>query len=64
MMKVNEIKDELERVSKVIPELRKELDEAYSMDSGKKSKIKLLWKEYEPRVKEMRQLKEYRDLFQ
>ncbi|MFL5784739.1 MAG: hypothetical protein ACJ76H_09035 [Bacteriovoracaceae bacterium] len=63
-MKVNEIKDELEKVSKVIPELRKELDDAYHLDSGKKSRIKLLWKEYEPRVKEMKMSKEYRDLFQ
>jgi hypothetical protein len=63
-MKVNEIKDELEKVSKVIPELRKELDDAYHLDSGKKSRIKLLWKEYEPRVKEMKMSKEFRDLFQ
>ena len=61
-MKVAEIKSELEKVSKVIPELRKELDEAYSMDAGKKTKIKLLWKEYEDRYKEIRNSKVYRTL--
>jgi hypothetical protein len=63
-MKVNEIKDELEKVARVIPELRQGLDEAYHLDTGKKSRIKLLWKEYEPRVKEMKMSKEYKDLFQ
>ncbi len=63
-MKVNEIKSELEKVSRVIPELRKELDEAYHLEIGKKSQLKLLWKEYEPRVKEMRNSKEFRDLLQ
>lgn len=63
-MKVTEMKTELEKVSRVIPELRKELDEVYQMDSGKKSRLKLLWKEYEGRVKEMRSSKEYRDLLQ
>lgn len=63
-MKVHEMKTELEKVSRVIPELRKELDEAYNLDSGKKSKLKLLWKEYEPRVKEMRMSKEFKDLLQ
>lgn len=61
-MKVAEIKTELEKVSKVIPELRKDLDEAYSLDSGKKTKIKLLWKEYEHRYKEIRNSKVYRTL--
>lgn len=61
-MKVAEIKTELEKVSKVIPELRKDLDEAYSLDSGKKTKIKLLWKEYEDRYKEIRNSKVYRTL--
>lgn len=61
-MKVAEIKSELEKVSKVIPELRKDLDEAYSADSGKKSRIKLLWKEYEDRYKEVRNSRVYRTL--
>ncbi len=63
-MKVNEMKSELEKVSRVIPELRKELDEIYQLDSGKKGKLKLLWKEYEPKVKEMRSSKEFRDILQ
>lgn len=63
-MKVHEMKSELEKVSKVIPELRKELDEVYHLDSGKKGRLKLLWKEYEGRVKEMRMSKEFKDLLQ
>lgn len=63
-MKVNEMKNELEKVSKVLPELRKELDEVYHMVSGKKSKLKLLWREYEGRVKEMRMSKEFKDILQ
>jgi len=63
-MKVTEMKNELEKVSRVIPELRKELDHVYQMDSGKKSKLKLLWKEYEGRVKEMKSSREFRDLLQ
>lgn len=58
------MKNELEKVSRIIPELRKELDEAYQMDSGKKSKLKLLWKEYEGKVKELRESREYRDILQ
>jgi hypothetical protein len=61
-MKVNEMKNELEKVSRVIPELRKELDELYHLEAGKKSRIKLLWKEYEGKVKEMRSSGEFRDL--
>ncbi len=61
-MKITEIKSELEKVSKVIPELRKDLDRAYSMDAGKKTKFKLLWKEYEDRYKEIRNSKVYRTL--
>jgi valyl-tRNA synthetase len=61
-MKVNEIKAELEKVSKVIPELRKELDEAYALDSGKKSRIKLIWKEYEDQYKEIRNSRIYKTL--
>lgn len=63
-MKVTEMKNELEKVSRVIPELRKELDEVYQMDSGKKSRMKLLWKQYEEKVKEMRNSREFRDLLQ
>ena len=61
-MKVSEIKSELEKVSKVIPELRKELDEAYSLDTGKKSRIKLIWKEYEDQYKEIRNSRIYKTL--
>lgn len=63
-MKVNEMKNELEKVSRVIPELRKELDEVYHMATGKKSRLKLLWKEYEAKVNEMRSSREFRDLLQ
>ncbi len=63
-MKVTEMKNELEKVSRVIPELRKELDDVYHMDSGKKSRLKLLWKEYEDRVKEMKNSREFRDILQ
>jgi len=61
-MKVHEIKNELEKISKVIPELRQELDDAYNTDSGKKSRIKLLWKQYEDRHKEMRGRSEFKNL--
>lgn len=61
-MKVSEIKTELEKISKVIPELRKDLDEVYSAGPEKKSKIKLLWKEYEDRYKEIRNSRIYRTL--
>jgi hypothetical protein len=61
-MKVNEIKEELEKISKVIPELRKDLDEAYSMGTGKKNRIKLLWREYEDRHKEIKNSKAYKNL--
>ncbi len=61
-MKITEIKSELEKVSKVIPELRKDLDETYRADSGKKSRIKLLWREYEDRYKEVRNSRIYRTL--
>lgn len=61
-MKITEIKSELEKVSKVIPELRKDLDEAYTLDTGKKSRIKLLWREYEDRYKEVRNSKVYNTL--
>jgi hypothetical protein len=61
-MKVYEMKDELEKVAKVIPALRKELDEAYATEMGKKSKIKLLWKQYETRHHEMRESREHHKL--
>ncbi len=63
-MKVNEMKTELEKVARVLPELRKELDEVYHLDTGKKSRMKLLWKEYETKVKEMRSSREFRDILQ
>ncbi len=63
-MRVNEMKDELEKVSKVLPKLRRELDEVYQMESGRKSRLKLLWREYETKVREMKSSKEYRDLIQ
>lgn len=62
MMKVHEMKDELEKVAKIIPELREKLDDAYSAEMGKKSKIKLLWKEYESKHHEMRESREYKNL--
>jgi hypothetical protein len=61
-MKVHEIKNELEKISKVIPELRGELDQAYTSDSGKKSKIKLLWKQYEDRHRDLKNSREYKNL--
>lgn len=61
-MKVTEIKSELEKVSKVIPELRKDLDKVYAMDSGKKSRIKLLWREYEKQYNEIKNSKIYKTL--
>lgn len=61
-MKVNEQKNELEKISKVIPELREELDEAYRLEYGKKSRIKLLWKEYEDRYKKIMASPEYKNL--
>lgn len=61
-MKIFEIKNELEKVSRVLPELRSKLDDAYSSSSGKKGKIKLLWKEYEAKHKEMRNSKDYKNL--
>lgn len=61
-MKVTEMKTELEKVSKFIPELRKELDEAYHLETGKKSKIKLLWKQYSDRYKEISETPEFRKM--
>lgn len=61
-MKVTEIKSELEKVSKVIPELRKDLDKVYASGPGKKSRIKLLWKEYENRYNDVKNSKIYKTL--
>ena len=61
-MKIHEMKEELEKVSKVIPELRQELDQAYTSDSGKKSKIKLLWRQYESKHKELAASQEFKHL--
>lgn len=61
-MKIHEMKNELEKVSKVVPELRKELDDVYAMDAGKKSKIKLLWKEYEKKHKELKNSRDFKNL--
>lgn len=61
-MKIFEMKDELEKIAKVVPELRHQLDETYGLESGKKSKMKLLWKQYEEKHKEMRDSKEFKNL--
>lgn len=61
-MKIYQMKEELEKVAKIIPELREELDKAYHSDAGKKSKIKLLWKQYEAKHHEMRDSKDYKNL--
>lgn len=61
-MKTHEIKTELEKMAKVVPELRHDLDEAYSSDTGKKSKIKLLWRQWEAKHKEMRESREHKNL--
>ncbi len=61
-MKVHQMKDELEKIAKVVPELRKELDQAYGTETGKKTKIKLLWKQYETRHRELRDDRQFRHL--
>lgn len=61
-MKVSELKDELEKVAKVTPELRDRLDEAYKSGAGKKSRIKLLWREFEDRHRELKNSREYKNL--
>ena len=63
-MKVNQMKSELEKVAKVLPDVRRQLDQIYHLEAGKKGRIKLLWKEYEPQVKELKSTKEFRDIFQ
>lgn len=61
-MKVHEIKKELEKVSKVLPDLRHDLDEVYATDQGKKTKLKQLWKDYEDKYNEIRNSKVYKTL--
>ena len=61
-MKIHEMKGELEKVAKFVPGLRKDLDDAYTSEGGKKSKIKLLWKEYEKKYKELSETREFRNL--
>ena len=61
-MKVHEMKDELEKMAKVVPELRQNLDAAYGSSEGKKSRIKLLWKQYEDRHRELKGQAEYKNL--
>lgn len=56
-MKIDEIKTELEKVSKFIPELRQDLDQVYASGPGKKSRIKELWKNYGERYKEIKNSK-------
>lgn len=62
-MKVSEIKSELEKVSKLLPDLREDLNKAYHMSgSEKKRQIKLLWKEYADRYKEVMSSKASKNL--
>lgn len=62
-MKVTEIKNELEKVARFIPELKEDLSRVYASESsGKKSRLKQLWKDYEDRYKEIINSKEYRTL--
>ncbi len=61
-MKIHEMKTELEKVAKVYPELRQELDDAYASPEGKKRKIKLIWQEYEKRHHELRDSKQHDNL--
>lgn len=61
-MKVYEMKDELEKVAKAVPELRPKLDDAYTSEAGKKSKIKLLWNEYAQKHKELKSSRDFKHL--
>ena len=61
-MKIHQMKDELEKIAKVVPELRKELDKVYSIDAGKKTKLKLLWKQYEKPHRELGSDRQYKHL--
>ncbi|MGE3610164.1 MAG: hypothetical protein AB7I27_11295 [Bacteriovoracaceae bacterium] len=62
-MKITEIKSELEKVSKIIPELRHDLDEIYASDEGgKKRKMKELWRQYENKYNEVKNSKIYKTL--
>ena len=56
------MKNELEKIAKVLPELRGKLDKLYSSETGKKREIKLLWKNYEKKHKELRDSREFKDL--
>ncbi len=58
-MKAHEMKNELEKVAKIVPELRRELDQTYSEDTGRKTKLKLLWKQYESKHRELRDDRQY-----
>lgn len=60
--KLQEIKAELEKVSKIIPELRHELDEVYASGPGKKSRMKLLWHQFEDRYNKVKNSPEYTKL--
>lgn len=61
-MRVHEMKEELGKVSHVVPELRQELDDAYKSEGGKRSKIKLFWRQYEGKHKELSSSREFRHL--
>lgn len=61
-MKVHEMKKELEKVAKVLPELRHDLDEVYATEQGKKTKLKQLWKDYEDKYYEIKNSKVYKTL--
>ena len=61
-MRSSEIKSELEKIAKVIPELRHDLDETYMSGQGKKSKLKQLWRNYEDRYKEIKNSRLYKTL--
>jgi hypothetical protein len=53
-MKNHELKTELEKIAKFIPELRHELDNLYTSGAGKKSRLKQIWKQYEDKYKEIK----------
>lgn len=61
-MRASEIKTELEKIAKVIPELRNELDETYMSGPGKKSRLKQIWRTYEERYKAIKNSRLYKTL--
>jgi hypothetical protein len=61
-MKTSEIKSELEKIAKVIPELRHDLDATYVSGPGKKSRLKQIWRNYEDRYKEIKNSRLYKTL--